>query len=630
MFQLSVIDYIVIASYFLFCIGIGIVFKRKAEKNGVESFVLSDRNLPWWLIGTSMVATTFSAETPLLVSGFVYSGGISKNWEWWALLPGAMLTTFLFSRLWRRTGVVTDAEYVTLRYSGREAHVLRAFRALYMGFIMNTLVLGSALVVSGRFGTTLLGVAETDPQYNLYRLGIAVICGAVALFYSASAGIAGIVVNDFVQFSLAMIGAILIAFFALAQPQVGGLSGLIDHLSTSNPNHLEFFPSGTSGVGLTLGAVALFLTVRWWSQVYGGAEPGGASHVAQRMLAARSEKDAFLGTLWFNFAHYALRPWPWILVGLAALISFPPSTDPVTGKAIMDGEKAYILSINLVPAGLKGLVLTGFFSALMAIDTRLNLGAAYFVNDFYRPYVVKGKSDEHYLKVSRIITVVQLLIALVMLMLVSSVKSVFFITTAIGSGAGAIYILRWYWWRVSAWSEIAGMTAGLINLAVFRFIIFPSEEAFNANGITVLIASTLVVPLVWLAVTFLTPATSNEQLKIFYRRVRPAGPGWKNIAAEVKAEGHNTNPGYHIGWMLAGWITGIVLVYSALFGIGKLLLGTPLQGITLLSVSIVSGFALHFIITKHMNFDEQLEIVTNNKEVKDLTADQIATGRATT
>lgn len=602
MFQMSPLDYGAIALYFLFCIGIGVRFRRRAEQHGVESFVLSDRNMPWWLIGTSMVATTFSAETPLLVSGFVYGGGISKNWEWWCLLPGAMLTTFLFSRLWRRTGVVTDAEYVTLRYSGKEAHILRAFRALYMGFIMNTIVLGSALVVSGRFGTTLLGVTETNPHYFWYRIGIAVVCSAVVLFYSTASGLAGIVVNDFVHFYLAMTGAILIAVFALAQPNVGGLSGLVHQLSVSHPQHLEFLPSGGAGQ-LTLAVVALFLTVRWWSQVYGGAEPGGASYVAQRMLASRSEKDALLGTLWFNFAHYALRPWPWILVGLAALISFPAHIDPATGKALMDGEKAYILSINFVPAGFKGLVLTGFFSALMGIDTRLNLGAAYFVNDFYRPYAAPGRSDKHYLLVSRVITVVQLLVAMIMLLLVSSVKSIFFITTAIGSGAGLVYLLRWYWWRVSAWSEIAAMLAGLVNLAVFRFIVYPSEDTFNANGVTVLIASTLVVPLVWLAVTLLTPAPDAAHLEGFYRRVRPPGPGWKPVADRLGSRGESLDSGFHVGSALAGWITAIIFVYAALFGVGKLLLGGPVLGTVLLVISVIAAFVLWRIISNHMHFD---------------------------
>lgn len=599
MFELAPIDYGIIAIYFAFCLWVGVSFKKKGEQHGMESYAVADRNLPWWLIGTSMVATTFSAETPLLVSGLVYTSGISRNWEWWCFLPGAMLTTFLFARLWRRTEVLTDAEYVALRYSGREARFLRGFRALYMGFIMNTIVLGSALVVSGKFGTTLLQIPETHPNYLFYRIAIALACGLVALFYSSLAGIAGIVITDFVQFSLAMIGSILVAVYALAQPQVGGLSGLIERIGQLRPGHLDFLPAASAGkpgaAQLTMGAVALFLSVRWWSQVYGGAEPGGASHVAQRMLSAKDEKNALLGTLWFNIAHYALRPWPWILTGLAAIILFPD---------LKDTDRAYIQSINFVPPGLKGLVLAGFFSALMAIDTRLNLGASYFVNDFYQPFIKPNQSDGHYVFVSRIITVVQLLCGLLMLLFVSSVKSVLFITLAIGSGAGLIYILRWYWWRVSAWSEMAAMIAGLVNLALFRFVVYPSEEVFNAHGIQVLIGSSIVVPLVWLTVTLLAPPTSREQLRIFYRKVRPAGPGWKSIRDELQAEGVDVRPGYDVGWAFACWALAVGMVYGALFGVGKVLLGQPGLGALFLAIAAGAGLALIWTMTHKMQWDE--------------------------
>jgi solute:Na+ symporter, SSS family len=580
-FQLAPLDWAIIGIYFVFVLGIGFVFKRRAERHGLESFVLSDRNLPWWLIGTSMVASTFSAETPLLVANWVYESGISRNWEWWCFLPGAMLTTFLFARLWRRTEVLTDAEYVTLRYSGREAQVLRAFRALYMGFVMNTIVIGSALLVSGLIGTTLLGIGEDHPHYQAYRLGIALSLGLVAMVYSSMAGIAGIVVNDFVQFSLAMLGAVLIAVYAVGQPEVGGLSGLVAAVVAREPRHLEFLPAAAPAEAgrLTLGTVALFLSVRWWAQVYGGAEPGGASHVAQRMLSARSEQDAVWGTLWFNIAHYAVRPWPWILTGLAGLILFPN---------VAKGEQAYILSINLVPAGLKGLVLAGFFSALMAIDTRLNMGAAYLVNDFYRPFLVRNASDAHYVLVSRLVTVVQLLVGVTMLFLVTRVKSIFFITTALGSGTGLVFLLRWYWWRVSAWSEIAAMSAGLLNLAIFRLVVYPDEATFNAHGPQILVVSTVAVSAVWLAVTLLTPPPELERLKTFYRRVRPAGPFWGPVAAAVREADGPVDPGYRIGPALVSWAAAITLVYSALFGTGKSLLGQPTVGAGLLALGLAA------------------------------------------
>jgi solute:Na+ symporter, SSS family len=577
-FTLSVWDYAIIIAYFAFCMAIGVIFKRRAERGGMDSFVLAGRSLPWWLIGTSMVATTFSAETPLLVSNWVYKFGISKNWEWWCLLPGAMLTTFLFAKLWRRTEVLTDAQYLTLRYSGKEAHILRAFRALYMGFVMNTIMIGSQLVVSGKFGTTLMGVTEADASYPYWRVSIALVCALVALFYSSMAGIAGIVVNDFVQFTLAMTGAILVCVYAVARPEVGGLGGLVQKVSALDSQRLAFIPQTTWADGGRIGLTMLLflLTVRWWAQVYGGAEPGGASHVAQRMLSARSEKDALYGTLWFNIAHYALRPWPWILTGLACLFIFPGAPD---------GERAYIRTLDFVPSGLKGLVLAGFFSALMAIDTRLNMGAAYFVNDFYRPYLVPSKSDRHYVNVSRLITCVQLLLAFSMFSLVTRVESIFFITLAIGSGTGLVFLLRWYWWRVSAWSEISAMAAGLINLLVFRFIVYPGEKDFNDHTLTVQMFSIAVVTGVWILITLFTRPSDEETLKAFYRKVRPAGPFWGPIARQVKEEDPDFTPGYRVDRSLIAWASGVAMIYFILFGTGKLLLGQTIDGLSLIGAA---------------------------------------------
>ncbi len=588
-FTLTVLDYAIIVAYFAFCLYIGFAFKRRAERQGMTSFFLSGRSLPWWLIGTSMVATTFSADTPLLVANFVYTGGISKNWEWWCFLPGAMLTTFFFARLWRRTEVLTDAEFLTLRYSGAGAHILRAFRALYMGFVMNAIVIGSQMIVSGKFGTTLIGVSEGEPNYQLWRISIAFVCAMVALFYSSMAGIAGIVVNDFVQFFLAMIGALLVAYFAVMHPAVGGLANLRSQILELHPTHLNALPSpgATGAAQLTVWTLGFLLTIRWWAQVYGGAEPGGASHVAQRMLSARSESDALFGTLWFNIAHYALRPWPWILTGLACMLIFPEATD---------GERAYIQALNFVPAGAKGLVLAGFFSALMAIDTRLNLGAAYFVNDFYKPYLVKTRSDEHYLRISRIITFVQLLLAFSMFFLVSQVKSVFFITLAIGSGTGLVFLLRWYWWRVNAWSEISAMTAGLINLGVLRFAIYRTEKSFNEHALTIQIYSIIVVTIVWIMVTLLTPPSDTEHLKNFYRKVRPAGPFWGRIARSVAAEDGPIASGYSIGRAFASWLAAIVMVYATLFGTGKLLLGERMLGVLLLGIAGIALILLRICI----------------------------------
>ena len=583
MFKLTIWDLAIVALYVVFCLSVAFSLKKRGERHGLKSYIVSDRNMPWWLLGTSMVATTFSAETPLLVSAWVFESGISRNWEWWCFLPGAMLTTFFFARLWRRTEVLTDAEYVTTRYSGREAHVLRGFRAIYMGLIVNTLILGSQFLVCGLIGTTLLGIDSTHPHYTAWRIGVPLFCAFVATMSSALAGISGILVTDFVMFILKLIAAIAVCIFAIRQPAVGGLSNLIAQISSSRPAHLDFLPR-TGITQLTFGALALFLTIRWWSQVYGGAEPGGAAYVAQRMLAARNEKHALAATLWFNIAHYAVRPWPWILTGLACILIFPNATN---------GDIAYIKCIDFVPNGLKGLVLAGFLAALMAIDTRLNLGAAYMVNDFYRPYLNPNRSDKHYILISRLSILLLIACALTYSFWVTRVKSTFFITTAIGSGSGLVYILRWYWWRVNAWSEISAMIAAIVNAAVFRFVIYRSEASFNAHGLSVLVFSTAIVTAVWVLTTLLAAPSDMEQLKRFYMKVRPAGPFWGPVARQLGAdEAREIDSGYSIPRSLVSWIAAIVMVYCILFGAGKLLLGDTSLGILLVGIAVAAGLVL--------------------------------------
>lgn len=573
MFTLTPLDYAIIAAYVVFCIGVALVMKKRGERHGLQSYVVSDRNMPWWLLGTSMVATTFAADAPLLVAGWVYESGISRNWEWWSFLPGAMLTTFLFARLWRRTEVLTDAEYVTLRYAGRAAEFLRGFRALYMGLVTNTIVLGAQFLVCGLIGTTLLGIDETHPHYEMWRIGLPLFCAVVAMLSSAIAGISGILITDFVMFVLKLGAAVIVCVYALQQPAVGGLDGLITQIAVARPGHLHFLPdvAWSSAGRITLMALAVYLTVRWWAQIYGGAEPGGGVYVAQRMLSAKNERHALYATLWFNIAHYAVRPWPWILTGLACILLYPDAKN---------GEVAYIQSINLVPAGLKGLVLAGFFAALMSIDTRLNLGAAYLVNDFYKPYIAPGRTGRHYVLVSRLSVVLLIVAGLAFAHWVTRVKSTFYLTTAIGSGSGLVYILRWYWWRVSAWSEIAAMTAAIVNAVVFRLVVYPSERAFNEHGLQVVVFSAAIVTGVWLLVTLMTPAPDLDRLRRFYLRVRPAGPGWRPVMAQLPAE--EIYPGYSIPRSLVSWVAGIAVVYAVLFGTGKLLLGEGKVGAWLL------------------------------------------------
>jgi len=569
--NLHPIDYTLIACYFAFVLMVGVLLERRA-RSGLSEFFLSGRDMPWWLIGTSMVATTFGAGTPLLVAGWARDYGIARNWEWWCYLLGAMLTTFFFAKLWSRTAVMTDAELLELRYSGKPARILRGFRALYMGFLMNTLVMGSQLVAIGKIGHELLGVS---------RWTVAIISGTFALFYCAMSGLRGVVITDFAQFAIAMISSVALCVCALGHDSVGGLSGLVEKLQQTRPEVLHFVPHGQQAV-LPISALIAFLTIRWWSTVYGGAEPGGASHVAQRMLAARSEKDALLGTLWFNIAHYAVRPWPWILTGLATILIFP---------AARDGEAAYVAAVRLLPVGLKGVMVAAFFAAFMStIDTRLNLGAAYLVNDFYKRFIAPEKSQRHYVFVSRLVTIVQIVLAYLMMLIVEDLRSVFYIYTAIGAGSGLVLILRWYWWRVNAWSEIAGMSLSLLMILIFRAVIWRDEQQFNQHAVEVLLISTAVVTAGWILVTLITKPTSEECLKRFYRKVRPVGLLWGHIARELREEGLETEDDPRA--MLVGWVAACLMVFCVLFATGKFLLGSPSEGVLYSAAALPAVAAL--------------------------------------
>lgn len=577
---LAPVDYCLVAAYFVFVISIGLIMKKRAGRSR-KAYFLSGQNLPWWLLGTSMVATTFSIGTPLLVAGWSREAGIAKNWEWWVFIFGQMFTTFFFAKLWRRTNVFNDAEFINLRYSGRPAAFLRGFRALYMGFVMNMLVMGTGLIASAKIGTIILGIGPDHPNYNLWQWGIAIVCGTTALSYSSLSGFAAIVITDFVGFVLAMTGSILIAVFVCKQPQVGGLSGLVEHIRTAMPERIDFLPSfGPAKVGImSVWTVIAYAAIRWWAQIYGGAEPGGQSYVVQRLVSARSEKDALLGSLWFNVAHYAVRPLPWIITGLATVLIFPI-------EKFADHEKVYIATIDFLPIGLKGLVVASFFAAfLTTIDTRLNLGTSYFVNDFYKPFMANDKSERHYIFVSRIIVVVQMVLSYGILLIASDIRTLFFIYVGIGSGAGLVYILRFYWWRISAWSEIAAMSAALICMIVFRWGIYGSEEEFNKNGVQYMFISLAVVTAVWLIATFVTRPTDKEKLKSFFRLVRPAGVLWKPISEELASQ-ENIRPTDNLKIAFIGWLFSNPMTFGFLFGTGKLLFGETTAGIFWLAVGL--------------------------------------------
>jgi len=578
--SLSSVDYLVVCSYIAFAIIVGILTK-KLSGNDMRGYFLSGQRLSWWLLGTSMVATTFALDTPLFVAGWTRQFGISKNWEWWVFLFGGMFTTFLFAKLWRRCNVLNDAEFINIRYSGKSGAFLRGFRALYMGFIMNMLVIGGQLVAISKVGTLILGISTTNPHYTLWCWIIAIMCGFTALFYCYLSGFSAIVITDFFQFGLSLTGAILLAVFTCRHAEVGGLTNLISQLKSTTPDKLDFFPHlGVSQAGqMSLLVLIGYACVRWWSQVYGGAEPGGQAHVAQRMLAARNEKHALLASLWFNFANYALKPLPWIITALATLLIFPL-------EKYSDHEAVYLSTINFVPVGLRGVVVASLFAAFMStIDTRINLGASYFVNDFYKPFLVKNKSERHYVSISKWISIIQLIAGLGMLLIVSNMRSVFFIYAGLGSGAGLVYILRFYWWRINAWSEFAAMTAAFVNLIVFRWAIYGSEAEFNQHGFEYMFISFFVVTATWITATLLTKPSDKQKLKDFYLKVRPAGPLWKPVAADMDEV--RSKDSLKVAFL--GWLTSNLMTLSCLFGLGKLLLGENFYAAVWLIVFLVSG-----------------------------------------
>jgi solute:Na+ symporter, SSS family len=562
-FALTTVDWVIIAGYFLISLAIGLYFTGRAG-NSVAEFFLSGRDLPWWLVGTSMVATTFAADTPLAVAGFVGKNGIAGNWIWWNFAFGGMLTVFFFARLWRRAGIMTDVEFAELRYSGKPAAFLRGFRALYLGIPINCVIIGWVNLAMAKILSVTMG-------WN--RLTAVLVSLAITGVYSALSGLWGVVATDFFQFIFAMAGTIALAYFAVKAPQVGGIEGLWAKLPAST---FEFTPrigesaSGTAlALALPLVTFLAFVGVQWWAAWYPGAEPGGGGYVAQRMMSAKDEKHSFLATLWFTIAHYCVRPWPWILVGLASLVLYPD---------LADKELGYVMVMrDLLPPGWRGVLLGAFFAAYMStISTQLNWGTSYVVNDFYRRFWRTDASEQHYVWVSRVATILIMLLGGVVTFYLDSVKQAWEFVIESGAGIGLVLILRWYWWRVNAWSEIAAMVApavGFAFLKAFTHVAFPYTLLY-------LVAWTTVV---WLLVTFLTAPEPREHLVAFYKRVRPDGPGWKPIAAVVG--GTAPQP---LGMLFVDWICGWVLIYAMLFGVGTLILKSAVASLPYFAVAAVS------------------------------------------
>lgn len=581
--QLSWLDGLVIAGCVAAAFLPAAFFARRAGK-GTAEFFTSGRAAPWWLIGTSMVATTFSTDTPNLVTDFVRSQGVAGNWQWWAFLLTGMMTVFFYARLWRRCGALTDLEFYELRYSGRSAAFVRGFRAVYLGLMLNCVIMATVTLAVAKIATVMLGWG---------RLQTVIVCGLICVAFSAVSGLWGVLATDLIQFIIAMVGVVAAACVCLAHPDVGGLAAL---LAKVEPSRLSLLPD-FGDANLAWSVFLIPLTVQWWSVWYPGAEPGGGGYVAQRMLAARNEKHAMAATLWFNVAHYALRPWPWIIVALCSLVVFPTLDDlrdalPHVSEDLIGNDLAYPAMLTLLPHGLLGLLVASLLSAYVStMSTHLNWGASYLVHDFYRRFLCGTASERHYVWVSRLITAGLMVLSGAGVSLLSTAGEAFKLLLSIGAGTGLIYLLRWYWWRINAWSEIAAMVASsAVALGVFlagkRGAPIPADVALVGNvGLTTL---------VWLTVTYVTRPPDRGTLVRFYRLVRPAGPGWNGVR---EAAGVSSSPD-SLPQALLGWVLGCMLVYAGLFGAGSVIYGRTRSAIACGVVFAGSGAALTWLLSR--------------------------------
>ncbi len=580
--MLHTADLIIIGLYFLVSFAIGLYFSRRAGRN-TEEFFLSGRKLPWWIAGTGMVATTFAADTPLAVTEMVAQKGVAGNWLWWNMVAGSVLTVFFFAKLWRRAGILTDVEFIEMRYSGKPAAFLRGFKAVYLGVFLNCIIMGWVNVA---LADILSIIFQVDQTYVVFAV---MLCMVVVGIYSATSGQWGVVITDVFQFVVAMTGCIALAVIVLKLPQVGGVDGLRSALPE---NAFSLFPSvgGSFGLdgaakglmALSGGAFVAHIFIQWWASWYPGAEPGGGGYVAQKMMSARDERHSLLATLWFSIAHYALRPWPWILVALATLVLYPEL--PAEAK-----KTGYIMAMrDYLPTGLLGLVVAAFLAAYMStISTHLNWGSSYLINDLYRRFIKRGANDRHYVIVSRIVTILLVLVSSALVLVIKSISGAWAFIIECGAGLGLVLILRWYWSRINAWSEIAAMIAPFFGYALSRYALgleFP-------ESLYCIVAFTTAV---WLIATFLSAPTERSVLSAFYLRVRPGGPGWKGVREGTgAAEAAESLTGLFVNWAI-----GIALVYSALFAIGLIVLKDFFPGIALGTVSCVLFFVLSLRLRK--------------------------------
>src|SRR5882724_8915820 len=575
--KLTALDWAIVAAYFLFNLAVGFYYKARAGKSTGE-FFLGGRNVPWWLAGTSMVATTFAADTPLAVTGMVARNGIAGNWLWWNFVASGMLTVFFYARLWRRSGVMTDVEFAEIRYAGKPAAFLRGFRAIYLGIPINCIILGWVNKAMVDILMLVLGVTKLQ--------ALIIVIGMIALtsFISTLSGLWGVLVTDLFQFVIKMSMVIALAVYAVNA--VGGMEALktkllaVDATRGNQGSVLSFVPDLNSA-WMPLITFLVYISLNWWATWYPGAEPGGGGYVAQRMFSAKDERHSMLATLWFNIAHYAIRPWPWILVALASLILYPGLQDPETG---------YIrVLIDHLPPALRGLMVAAFAAAYMStIATQLNWGASYLINDFWRRFVKRDGTDEYYVRASQVATVLLTLISAVVTFFMGSIGGAWKLLIVTGAGTGGVLLLRWYWWRINAWSEVSAMISAFVVSLTLQ-LAFGYDTDQPKQFALVMLTTVAITTAVWLAVTYLTAPEPRETLVAFYRRTRPSRAGWAPIAAlapDVKVAGDGLAN-------LLDWVAGCTLVYGVLFGVGKLLLHDTTPGLLLLALAALGGFVIY-------------------------------------
>ncbi len=588
--HLHVIDWVIVAFSLGICFIPALFFGKRAGKNTSEFFV-SGRSVPWWLAGLSMVATTFSSDTPNLVTDIVRRNGVAGNWVWWAFVLTGVATVFFYAQLWRRSGVMTDLEFYEIRYSGKAAGFVRGFRSVYLGLFFNCMIMATVNLAACKIAGVLFGL----PRWETL-----LICGLLNVVFAAHSGLWGVLVIDMIQFFIKMTAVIAAAYFALRLPQVGGLHGLVAKLSVlkgpNGVNYLNILPDFTNNWDMAVAVFIMPIAVQWWAVWYPGAEPGGGSYIAQRMLASKSEKDSLGAVLFFNLAHYVLRPWPWILVALCSLIIYPQLSDiqkafPNLDPSLIGHDIAYPAMLKFLPIGFIGLMVGGLIAANSStILTHLNWGASYLVHDFYQRFICKDRTEKHYVLAGRMVTVLLFFCASGTVYLLDTAKDAFDIIIQVGAGTGLLYLVRWFWWRVNAWCEVVAMVS---SFAVSIALLVLHKNGANLSTHAGLLITVGVTTVCWLLTARFGPETERNTLIEFYKKVKPFGPGWSVIrkeagvsVAEARATGQNIPLG------LLGWVSGCTVIWSALFTVGNFLYGRMNYALLLLGVTIVSGLVL--------------------------------------